>query len=72
MIYIAIIFPYIGIDALFIDHKMIKLTIPFAGLFPPSENQFPPNGIQFPLTENQFPLTENHFPLTENIIPYHV
>ena len=33
-------------------------TIPFAGLFPPSENQFPPTEIQFPLTEIQFPLSE--------------
>ena len=54
-------------------------SIPFAGLFPPSENQFPPNEIQFPiaeiqfpLTENQFPPTENQFPLTENKISYHI
>ena len=54
-------------------------TIPFAGLFPPSENQFPPNEIQFPLTEiwfplteNQFPFTEIQFPLTESKISYHV
>ena len=44
-------------------------SIPFAGLFPPSENQFPQNEIQFPLTEIQFPLTENRFPLTENQFP---
>ena len=55
------------------------LSIPFAGLFPPSEiqfplteNQFPLTEIQFPLTENQFPLTEIQFPLTENKISYNL
>ena len=41
-------------------------SIPFAGLFPPSENQFPPNENQFPPNENQFPPNENQFPPNEN------
>ena len=44
-------------------------SIPFACLFPPSENQFPLTEIQFPLTEIQFPLTEIQFPLTEIQFP---
>ena len=40
-------------------------TIPFAGLFPPNENQFPLTEIQFPRTEIQFPPTEIQFPPTE-------
>ena len=47
----------------------LYITIPFAGLFPPNENQFPLTEIQFLLTENQFLLTLIQFPLTEIQFP---
>ena len=52
-------------EGAFLLSSSSSTSIPFAGLFPPSENQFP-------LTEIQFPLTEIQFPLTENKISYHV
>ena len=52
-----------------INHFLPYHTIPFAGLFPPSEIQFPPNEIQFPPNEIQFPPNEIQFPPNEIQFP---